>query len=121
VLIVDDDADQRQILTTALEPQYIVSSAADGLDGYVMACAEAPDVIVLDIMMPVVDGWTMLRKLRVNPATRTAGIVVVTALDIEEGERQELSRLHVAAVLRKPLDLGDVASAIARVCSSSRA
>jgi CheY-like chemotaxis protein len=121
VLIVDDDADQRQILTTALEPHYIVSSAADGLDGYAMACTEPPDVIVLDIMMPVVDGWTMLRKLRVNPATRTAGIVVVTALDMEEEQRKELVRLNVAAVLRKPLDLGDVASAIARASRSSRA
>ncbi len=114
VLIIDDDPDQRQILSVALEADQEVLTAADGLDGYSMACADRPSVIVLDVMMPLVDGWTVLRKLRANPRTKDTPIVIATALDAE-AVTEEASRLRVSAVLRKPIDLQVLKATVKRL------
>jgi CheY-like chemotaxis protein len=118
VLIIDDDLDQRQILSAALEAEYEVLTASDGLDGYSMACTALPPVIVLDVMMPIVDGWTVLRKLRANPLTRETRVVIATALD-SEAVAEESATLNVAAVLRKPIELNDLRSAVKRLQARS--
>ena len=114
VLIIDDDLDQLQMLSAALEGNYDVRTAADGLDGYVLACAEQPSVVVLDVMMPLVDGWTVLRKLRANPVTKGTRIIIATALD-HDAVASEAAQLNVSLVLRKPIDLNTLKSAIARL------
>ena len=114
VLIIDDDLDQLQMLSAALEGNYDVRTASDGLDGYVLACAEQPSVVVLDVMMPLVDGWTVLRKLRANPLTKSTRIIIATALD-HDAVASEAAQLNVSLVLRKPIDLNTLKSAIARL------
>ena len=114
ILIIDDDVDQLQILRAALEEKYEVWTASDGLDGYALACSEQPSLIVLDIMMPLVDGWTVLRKLRANPLTKNSRIVVATALD-GDGVAQEAAKLNVSVVLRKPINLRQLNDTIARL------
>ena len=114
LLIVDDDADQLQILSAALEGDYEVFVAADGLDGYAIACRERPAVAILDIMMPLVDGWTVLRKLRANPLTKDTRIVIATALD-GESVSTEAAKLSVSLILRKPIDLNQLKSSIGRL------
>lgn len=114
VLIVDDDPDQLQMLTAALEGSYEVLSATDGLDAYLLASREQPAVAVVDIMMPLVDGWTVMRKLRANPLTKGTRILIATALDGEE-VTMEAAKLNVAQVLRKPIDLRQLRSAIDRL------
>ena len=87
-----------------------MTGATDGLDGYASACQRRPDGIVLDVMMPVVDGWTVLRKLRSNPALASVPVIILTALeaDAARGEAQRLG----AAVLRKPCDPQAIAKAL---------
>ena len=114
VLIIDDDVDQLQILRAALEEKYEVWTASDGLDGYALACSAQPSLIVLDIMIPLVDGWTVLRKLRANPLTKNSRIVVATALD-GDGVAQEAAKLNVSVVLRKPINLRQLNDTIARL------
>jgi len=114
ILIVDDDADQLQILSAALEGHYEVLTATDGLDAYVIACRERPAVAVVDIMMPLVDGWTVMRKMRTNPLTKDTRIVIATALDHEQ-VASEAAKLNVSMVLRKPIDLRELKSAIDRL------
>ena len=114
ILIVDDDADQLQIVTAALEERYEVLAATDGLDAYLIACREQPVVAVVDIMMPLVDGWTVMRKLRANPLTKNTRIVIATALDHEQ-VTTEAAKLNVSLVLRKPIDLRQLKSAIDRL------
>jgi CheY-like chemotaxis protein len=114
VLIVDDDVDQLQILSAALEGKYEIWTASDGLEGYAIACREQPAVVVLDVMMPLVDGWTVLRKLRANPQTKDTRIVIATALD-GDSVTIEASKLNVSRVLRKPIDLKELKDAIARM------
>jgi CheY-like chemotaxis protein len=114
ILIVDDDEDQLQILSAALEGAYEVFTASDGLDGYAIACHERPAVAILDIMMPLVDGWTVMRKLRANPLTKDTRIVIATALD-GESVADEAAKLNVSLILRKPIDLNQLKTSIARL------
>ncbi len=114
VLIVDDDPDQAQFLSATLDQDYEISIATGGLDGYALACAERPAVIVLDLMMPTVDGWTVLRKLRNNPTTQNARIVIVTAMD-RDTVRGEAARFDVAVVIQKPLDIRQFTTAVKRL------
>lgn len=113
LLIIDDDVDELKMLSAALGTQYQVVGASDGFDGYAMACAEPPAAIVLDIAMPMVDGWTVLRKLRTNTLTKDVPIVIFTALELDAVRAQARS-FGIDAVLRKPLPPAELDAAIRR-------
>ncbi len=82
ILIVDDEASLGNVLATALSYEgYITLKATDGEAGLVLAEKELPDLIILDIMMPKVDGITMLKRLRENEVTKKIKVIVMTALD----------------------------------------
>src|SRR5713101_6908166 len=101
ILIIDDNPDQLEILLSAFRDRYKVLSALDGLDGYALACSEHPSAIILDIAMPLVDGWTVLRKIRANQATKDIPVVIFTALELDT-ITAEAKNLGVSAVRRKP-------------------
>ncbi len=80
VLIVDDDVDTLRLVGLMLQRQgYQISAATNGEQGLAKALAEKPDVILLDIMMPDMDGYEVTRRLRKNPATKTTPILMFTA------------------------------------------
>ncbi len=118
VLIVDDHAEYVEAMELSLRDDFHVLTATNGLDGYALACERRPDVIVLDIMMPIVSGWTVLQKLKVNPITAGTPIVVASAVS-RERVRLEVDPLHVAAIVQKPCDPDQVAAAI-RIAVASR-
>src|SRR3954465_3470601 len=99
VLIVDDNDDERQMLCAALGDVYEVIEAGDGMDAYALACADRPAAIVLDIAMPILAGWEVLRKLRSNGDTKTIPIVVFTALEVDAVRNQARS-FGVHAIVR---------------------
>jgi two-component system cell cycle response regulator len=113
-LIIDDSAAHAAMLDEALRPHVDVITAGDGLDGYHLACARQPDVVLLDILMPVIDGWTVCRKLRANPATAHIPIIVITALEREVTE-PSAARLDIARVIYRPCTALDVWQAVASV------
>jgi two-component system, cell cycle response regulator DivK len=81
ILIVEDNGDMRDLL--ALRVQligYLPMLASNGKDGVEKANAEKPDLILMDLMMPVMDGWEAARKLRVRRETKAIPILAVTAL-----------------------------------------
>jgi CheY-like chemotaxis protein len=81
ILIVEDNGDMRDLL--ALRVQligYLPILASNGKDGVEKANAEKPDLILMDLMMPVMDGWEAARKLRVRRETKAIPILAVTAL-----------------------------------------
>jgi DNA-binding response OmpR family regulator len=85
VLIIDDDDTYRSVINDVLtESGYLVVEARSGAEGLEQARQANPDVILLDIMMPVVDGYQTCRKLRHNPATRGIPIIMLTALTDSE-------------------------------------
>lgn len=80
ILVVDDEPDIRTFLSLTLEASdYVVSVAEDGLEGVQLARHVQPDVIILDVMMPGLDGISVLRSLRGDPETTDIPIVLLTA------------------------------------------
>ena len=81
ILYVDDEADIREVAQMALEidPQFEVRTCASGADGVEQAIAWRPDLILLDVMMPVMDGPAVLRLLQESPATASIPVVFITA------------------------------------------
>jgi len=81
VLIVEDHADMRELLTWQIELMgFLPIPAKHGKEGLEKAIAEQPDLILMDIMMPGMDGWEAARALRANPGTQNIPILAATAL-----------------------------------------
>lgn len=80
ILIVEDDPASRELLRLLLvSAGHKVQSAADGMEGYLMALTSAPDVVICDLQMPVVDGYELLLRMRADPALRETTVIAVTA------------------------------------------
>jgi len=92
VLVVEDDEDQRQLLRTILGARgWSVREAANGRLALDAIRAELPDLILLDLMMPEMDGFELVAALQANAAWRAIPVVVVTALDLTAEDRQRLN------------------------------
>jgi PAS domain S-box-containing protein len=101
VLVVDDEADSRELLSHLLEELGCeVVLARDGVEGLEVARATRPDLITLDLMMPRMNGWEMLRALREDPAVRDVPVVVVSIVAGEGGGQV----LGAVDLLTKPVD-----------------
>src|SRR5438093_11906138 len=82
ILVIDDDADARRMYSERLRTRGgLVCTAADGGSGIDKTTALTPDVVLLDLAMPRVDGWTVLRQLRGSSWTANVPVVVVSAID----------------------------------------
>jgi CheY-like chemotaxis protein len=101
VLLVDDSAEHRDLYALMLEPTATVITAARGEDALAIAVAEPLDAIVLDVLMPGMNGWEVCRRLKACSATRDIPVIMLTSLDSVEVTVPE--RLAGAvAVLMKP-------------------
>ncbi|MEO0458133.1 MAG: response regulator [Cyanobacteria bacterium P01_A01_bin.114] len=105
ILIIDDDADIREATQLCLEitGHWDVLKASNGHEGIAIAQSETPDVILLDMMMPGMDGLTILERLRSNPKTQQIPIIILTA-KAQSSEQPFLSQLKVLSVITKPYD-----------------
>ncbi len=120
ILIVDDDPDIREATQLCLEitGQWEVLKAANGPDGIAIARQEKPDAILLDMMLPGMDGLTILQRLRENPETRQIPIVILTA-KAQSHEQQYFGQLKVASVITKPYDPLTISDQIATALTAS--
>jgi CheY-like chemotaxis protein len=103
VLIVDDDDDIRMIASIALADENQVLEANCGSEALRVAEKEQPDLILLDMMMPDMDGKTTFSKLRQLPNLAKTPVIYVTA-KVQESEIQTYIRSGVAGVITKPFD-----------------
>jgi CheY-like chemotaxis protein len=106
VLVVEDDEDIRQLLVglVADEVGVPVVAARDGQEALDRAYVCQPDVVLLDLMLPKMDGYEVARRLRRDPATRRSWIVAITA----RGDADEAFRAGCDQLLLKPLMIDDV-------------
>jgi CheY-like chemotaxis protein len=100
VLVVDDDPDVRAICTWFLQARgWAVFTADDGARALDQTRLRSPDVIVMDLAMPRVDGWTAVARLKASPDTRSIPIVALTAV---EAARERARAIGCSAFLAKP-------------------
>jgi CheY-like chemotaxis protein len=100
-LVVDDDAEAVDLATDILRQRgFEVLQAYGGSEGLRLALERLPSLIILDLSMPGVSGFTVAQQLRANPRTRHTPILVSTALDLSATEREELLR-HVQTIVPK--------------------
>lgn len=105
ILIIDDEADIREVAQVSLEMVggWEVLTARSGGEGLSVARQERPDAILLDVMMPDMDGPTTYKKLQEDPESRGIPVVLLTAKALQP-QQGPLADLGVAAVIAKPFD-----------------
>jgi CheY-like chemotaxis protein len=105
VLIIDDEDDIREVAALSLESVagWEVIVANSGAQGLARAAEQQPDAILLDVMMPGMDGPTTFRELRKNPATAGIPVVLLTA-KVQNSDQRRFADLGVEGVLHKPFD-----------------
>lgn len=112
ILIVDDSAFEQRVLVDLLsELPYKVSVAFNGLQGYQLALANHPDLILLDVRMPNMDGYTACRLLKANPVTQDIPVIFLSGADADE---ERIMGLSIGGVdyVSKPFSPGELAARI---------
>jgi CheY-like chemotaxis protein len=114
VLIIDDEDDIREVAALSLETVagWQVMTANSGAQGLARAIEHQPDAILLDVMMPGMDGPTTFRELRKNPATQKIPVLLLTA-KVQSTDQRRFADLGVEAILLKPFDPLTLSSQIA--------
>ena len=115
ILVVEDDADLRRLFRTALVIEgFSVTEAVDGLDALRKLDEYLPDLVVLDLGLPLIDGFSVHAEIASRASTRHLAVVVVT------GSQIDLGTLDVACVLRKPVEPDTLVETV-RKCLASTA
>ncbi len=105
ILIIDDEDDIREVAALSLESVagWEVVTASSGSQGLARAAEHQPDAILLDVMMPGMDGPTTFRELRKNPVTAKIPVLLLTA-KVQNSDQRRFADLGVESVLFKPFD-----------------
>ena len=126
VLVVDDQPDDRNLLRRMIETQegYEVIEAGSGQEAVLLVHQRRPHIIILDLLMPEMDGFAVLEALKADESTRAIPIIVVTAKELTERDRQLLNHrieaLIQKGVLRREELLEDVAAALRKLERAAR-
>ncbi|WP_263365326.1 response regulator [Edaphobacter bradus] len=105
ILIIDDEADIREVAALSLEATagWNILTASSGAEGIEIATARQPDAILMDVMMPGVDGPTTFRIMQENPAIAHIPVLLLTA-KVQGVDKRRFADLGVAGILFKPFD-----------------
>jgi CheY-like chemotaxis protein len=99
VLVVDDEAANREWLINILEPAgFLVIQAAGGREAILLAKTKRPDLVLLDLMMPDVNGFEVVKALRADPVTNRTPIMILTARHLTNADKRNLNG-HVSTIL----------------------
>ncbi len=108
ILVIDDDEAINELIKVNLELSfYKVITALDGNKGYALAKQELPDLIILDVMMPEVDGYTVAKRIRENEETKDIPIIMLTALNMLQNKVQGFN-IGVDDYLCKPFEMEEL-------------
>jgi CheY-like chemotaxis protein len=122
ILLVDDEPDIREVVDVSLglDRDLTTRACASGADALVTAAEWSPSLILLDVMMPLMDGPTTLANLRKNPRTAHIPVVFLTART-QAGEIEQYTSLGAQGVLSKPFDPMTLAASVRKYLPSSAA
>ena len=106
LLIVEDDPDILRLLDTTLRFRgYRVVTASNGKDGLEIILKDRPTIIITDIMMPQLDGFGLVHRLRLNPETRSIPVVFITATFVTFEDKEFSLNIGATRFIQKPLDM----------------
>lgn len=115
ILVIDDSAPIRLICNRALSKQgYQVIEAENGAMGCRLAASDRPDLVLLDVMMPKMDGFEVLERLKADPATSSLPVIMLTSRDEVEDLASALE-LGVAGYIIKPVAPDDLCNSVRQV------
>ncbi len=116
ILIIDDEDDIREVAQLTLEAVggFEVLTAESGSEGLVKAQTEQPDAILLDVMMPEMDGITTFKNLQANPLTRNIPVILLTA-KVQASDQRRFAELGITGMVAKPFDPMTLTKQVANV------
>ena len=118
ILVVEDNSDNRILINDVLSSlKYEVSVAIDGEEGIQMAEEKKPDLILMDLSLPKIDGWTATRTIKAKPELKDIPIVALTAHAMV-GDREKALEAGCDDYISKPIDLRELASKLASLLGS---
>jgi len=119
ILYVEDNDDNLYMLTLRFEAlgDYDIISAVDGAEGIAKATAEQPDLIMMDLNLPVLDGWEATRQLKANAATRDIPIIALTAHAMA-GEREKALAAGADDFDTKPVQFDRLLAKVSRLLTN---
>lgn len=105
ILIIEDEEDIQALITLALEMNvnWKVITASSGEEGIATAEKEVPDAILLDVMMPGIDGFKTFERLQANPLTKSIPVILITT-KFPTTEPKQLRRIGIKGIISKPFD-----------------
>ncbi|NEP00930.1 MAG: response regulator [Symploca sp. SIO2E9] len=114
ILIIDDEEDIREVAQIALEVVggWEVLTASSGSEGIAIAKVQQPDAILLDVMMPEMDGIATFQNLQTNPATDKIPVIFLTA-KVQSADQRRFATLGVTATIAKPFKTMTLAEQVA--------
>ncbi len=119
VLVVEDDPAQRRLMERLLTAGgWRVSTAPDGAAGVRVAEANPPDIVVLDVMMPTLNGFQACRQLKSTPATRDIPVVILTSKD-QPTDEWWAREVGADAFMHKPADVKELMALLTRLTEPS--
>jgi len=122
ILLVEDNEMNRDMLSRRLARRgYQIEIAVDGEQGVAMASSMAPDLILMDMSLPVIDGWEATRRIKANPATQAIPVIALTAHAMA-GDQEQAKNAGCDDYDTKPVDLarllGKIEAQLARIGKS---
>ena len=120
ILVIEDEPENRLLIGLVLRNEgYDVLEAEDGTAGLVAAERHRPDLILLDVMMPGINGFEVYERLQQHPCLRAIPVLMLTAL-AQRAEMERAVEMGVAGYLTKPFEPNDLLAAIAGALASAR-
>jgi CheY-like chemotaxis protein len=116
ILVIDDEEDIQDVARVALEVVggWEVFTASSGKEGLLLAETQQPNAILLDIMMPDIDGIATFKQLQANPATQQIPVILLTA-KVQSADRHRFAKLGITAIIPKPFKTMLLADQVAKI------
>ncbi len=116
ILLIDDEETIQEVVQVGIEIEtgWEVAIASSGIEGIAVAQAKQPDVILLDVMMPDMDGISTLSQLKANQKTQSIPVILLTA-KTQTADKNQFENLGIIGIITKPFNSMTLASRIAKI------
>ncbi|MDJ0795422.1 MAG: response regulator [Calothrix sp. MO_167.B12] len=116
ILLIDDEETIQEVVQVGIEIEtgWEVAIASSGMEGIALAQAKQPDVILLDVMMPDMDGISTLSQLKANQKTQSIPVILLTA-KTQTADKNQFENLGIIGIITKPFNSMTLASRIAKI------